>query len=114
MDRIETVKANDNFGRGAARTQIHTICVRMSMLLEFNVFLCTLWRMSSLRHGNQVPRIYGVSEWADFVDQTARRLFGLSTPEFADAVERGTIEKSGSAADLASLLPLIDRLRSLS
>jgi hypothetical protein len=70
--------------------------------------------MSSRKHTGRVVRIYGLAEWSEFVDQTARLLFGLSGQEFAVAVQSGTIEKYGAASDLAGLLPFIDRLRSLS
>jgi hypothetical protein len=58
-------------------------------------------------------RIFGLQDWMRWLDVTARSLYGLSGEEFERAYKQGTIEKKGSASDLASVIPLIRRLRTL-
>lgn len=55
-------------------------------------------------------RIFGPSDWLAWLDQRARALFGMSGPEFEAAYSRGEL-RTGSADDLASVLPLIAKLR---
>lgn len=55
--------------------------------------------------------VLGLSEWTAWFDLAARRIFGMSGDDFERQYTNGIIGKSGEAEDLASMLPLIVRLR---
>jgi hypothetical protein len=57
------------------------------------------------------PRVFGLSDWTNWLDQRAKNLFGISGPEFEIAYDAGKLASSGVAHDVASILPLIRRLR---
>lgn len=57
------------------------------------------------------PRIYGLREWLAWLDRLATSIFGMSGAEFESAWAAGNFAESEIASDLASILPLIDRLR---
>jgi hypothetical protein len=57
------------------------------------------------------PRIFGLREWLAWLDRLATSLFGMTGDEFESAWHEGKLVESKIASDLASMLPLIDRLR---
>ena len=57
------------------------------------------------------PRVFGLSDWEAWLDEMARAIFGVSGAEFEASYPRGTFGLAGVAGDLASVLPLIQRLR---
>jgi len=61
----------------------------------------------------EIRRVFGLSDWTDWLDLTTRCLYGMSGEDFERAYMSGSIEKSGTASDIASILPLIRRLRAL-
>ena len=58
-------------------------------------------------------RVFGLSDWTAWLDSHARAIFGMSGDDFEREYMSGNIDKSGSAQDLASVLPTIGRLRKL-
>jgi hypothetical protein len=64
---------------------------------------------SSPRSG--LLRVFGLAEWTAWLDTAARGMFGMSGAEFERSYDDGIISESGEAKDIASMLPLIRRLR---
>ncbi len=61
----------------------------------------------------QAPgRVFGLTEWTEWLDRLARALWGISGPEFERAYAAGDFSDSGPARDLGSFLPLLAKLRS--
>ena len=66
------------------------------------------------RLSNGRPKtLFGLQDWTQWLDSTARSLFGMSGPAFEHAYYSRTIDISGEVEDVASVLPLIQRLRQL-
>lgn len=55
--------------------------------------------------------VFGLSEWEQWLDHMAGRLFRLSGAEFEAEFSSGRLGDSGAAADLGSMLPIIRKLR---
>lgn len=55
-------------------------------------------------------KVFGLSDWEEWVDQIARALYGLSGAEFEAAWTAGK-PMPPSAADLSSIVELVQRLR---
>lgn len=64
-------------------------------------------RNSSPRNG----RIFSLDDWISWLDYMARSLFGLSGEQFEAAYAEGRFAGRGVADDVASILPLIQKLR---
>jgi hypothetical protein len=67
--------------------------------------------MIHVMSSREVVRIFGLADWLKWLDRTANTLYGMSGPEFERAYRGGTIEQTGTASDIGSVLPLIDALR---
>lgn len=61
---------------------------------------------------NHAPegRVFNLTDWLAWFDRMSRSLFAMSGEEFEEAYRARRIS-GGSADDLGSVLPLIDRLR---
>jgi len=66
-----------------------------------------------MENEREVRRVFGAAEWTTWVDTMARRLYGMSGDAFEGAYARGEL-RGGSAEDIASVLPLVRRLRQAS
>jgi hypothetical protein len=66
--------------------------------------------MSVKKTSSKMDRVFGLNDWIDWLGTLTSRLFGLTAAEFESAYARGEL-RSGTADDLASVLPLIRRLR---
>ena len=69
--------------------------------------------MSSRSAHEEPARLFGLADWTAWLDDMARRLFGVSGAEFEAGYGAGTFGVSGVADDLAAVLPLIRQLRHL-
>jgi hypothetical protein len=67
--------------------------------------------MSTIKSATSEPRIYGLREWLAWLDRLSISIFGMTGSEFESAWTSGSLAYSEIAIDLASLLPLINRLR---
>jgi hypothetical protein len=66
--------------------------------------------MSNTHHPSGGCRVYGLTEWLEWLDRAATSIYGLSGAGF-EAAYRAGFFGPGPADDLASVLPLIERLR---
>jgi hypothetical protein len=55
--------------------------------------------------------IFGLSEWESWLDRMTTSLFDMPGPDFERAYLEGKIEDSCNVRNVASVLPLIRRLR---
>lgn len=55
--------------------------------------------------------VFGLNDWTAWLDRLARSIFGMTGLEFEAAWKDGALVGNGIASDLASMLPLINRLR---
>jgi len=55
--------------------------------------------------------VYGLGEWEAWLDRMARSIYGMSAAEFESAYGVGHFSPNTVADDLASVIPLIRRLR---
>jgi hypothetical protein len=67
--------------------------------------------MLQSNRGEYTGHIFGLTEWIRWFDEMARAIFGLSGTDFEAAFRAGAFVESGPAADLGSVLPLIERLK---
>jgi hypothetical protein len=67
--------------------------------------------MSNGTNRRNVQVLFGLPEWLTLLDTSARALFGVSGEAFERSYVDGTMNTSGEAHDLASVIQLIQRLR---
>jgi hypothetical protein len=68
-------------------------------------------KVAQWNYGSTPKRIFSLSDWTRWLDDRCTSLFGLSGAAFEMAYESGDLGNSGAAQDVASVLPLIRRLR---
>ena len=79
--------------------------------LNYSILDGRIHHMSAIKSAKLEPRIYGLQEWLSWLDQLSTSIFGMTGPEFEYAWTNGSLAHSEIANDIASLLPLINRLR---
>lgn len=62
----------------------------------------------------EIKKVFGLSDWTAWLDSITTRLYGMSGENFERAYVSGNMDQSGTASDIASILPLIRRLRAVS